>query len=59
VLEAQHVAKVRCGQAHKLGPQPGRSALRIDDVQVHVRLVSDPDLVGGAKADEYPVDLPD
>jgi hypothetical protein len=28
-------------------------------VQVHVRLVSDPDLVGGAETDEYPVNLPD
>ncbi len=47
------------GYAHELGPEPGSSALRIHDVQVHVRLVSDSDLVGGAKADELAIDLPD
>ena len=45
--------------AHELRPQAERSALRINDVEVHVRLRSELNLVRRAEADEHPVDLPD
>src|SRR3954452_19461944 len=58
-LDVEDVEIDRGGSPHTLRAVAGAASLRLDDVQVHVGLPADADLVSGREAERCAVELPE